>query len=83
VKYIGERVRRYRLFRGLSVTQVAKRINATPRYVEMIEAGSRTPSLPTLERLAIALDVSMADLVSDETQLGRQPNTRCGQLAGK
>jgi transcriptional regulator with XRE-family HTH domain len=63
---IGIRVRAHRLRCGLSVPGLARAIGASTRYVEMIEAGHRLPSIPMLYRLAEALDVDAGELLSGD-----------------
>jgi XRE family transcriptional regulator, fatty acid utilization regulator len=70
MKRIGARVRTRRLAAGLSVPRLARATGATPRYVEMIEAGTRIPSVPMLYRLAAALHTTAADLLTDEDGTG-------------
>lgn len=62
---IGGRIRARRLDRRMSVPALAGRAGLTTRFVEMIEAGDRIPSIPTLYRLADALDSKARDLLPD------------------
>ena len=50
--------------KGLTQDQLAKRAGVTEAYVSMLENGKRkAPSLPTLQRLAKALGVPVAELL--------------------
>lgn len=61
---VGENVRRLREARGLSQEALAFEAGMHRTYVSGIERGVRNPTVTVLERLAIALKVSMADLVA-------------------
>lgn len=61
----GALVRLYRIDRKLSTVSVAVQAGVTPRYLEMIEAGSKTPSLPTLRKIAKVLGVRTSALVGE------------------
>lgn len=49
---------------GLSQSELARRIDATPGYVCDLERGRRSPNLGTLAPLAEALGVSPSSLIS-------------------
>jgi len=62
-------IRSLRLRGGWSQRQLAKRFEPRPvprTYISKIENGLDTPTLSTLGRLARALEVSVADLLSDQ-----------------
>lgn len=52
---VGEQVRQLRVSAGLTQRQLAARIGSTQPAVAHLEAGRRTPTLATLQRLARAL----------------------------
>src|SRR6478609_11439616 len=56
---LGRSVRELRERRGWSQTQLAKASGMTQSAVARFEAGGTVPTLPVLERLAVALDVSL------------------------
>jgi transcriptional regulator with XRE-family HTH domain len=66
---IGARVRRYRLQRDMSIPCLARAVGLSPRYVEMIEAGTRTPAVSVLYRLGEALEVPAGAFLEDQTEL--------------
>ena len=47
---------RQRLRRNLTQKQLAERMNTTQSVISRLESGAAKPSLPTLQRLAKALD---------------------------
>lgn len=62
---VGRRVREARMARGLTLDQLAERSGVSRRMIINVEAGSSSASITTLLRLATALNVALADLVSD------------------
>ena len=61
----GRRLRRLRQERGLSQEQLAHIAQLDRTYVSSCEAGRRNATIKTVARLAEALDVDPATLVSD------------------
>ena len=55
----------WRRFRGLSVTELAKRTGLSRGYVHAIEAGTKQMSVGTLLKMGEALDANIAFLVTD------------------
>lgn len=62
---IGHLVRLYRIERRMSTVAVATHAGITARYLETIEAGSKTPSIPTLRSLAKVLGVRTSALLGE------------------
>lgn len=61
----GRRLRRLRLERGLSQERLAEIAELDRTYVSSCEAGRRNATIKTITKLATALEVDPADLVSD------------------
>lgn len=61
----GALIRVYRIDRRKSTVNVATLAGITVRYLEMIEAGTKTPSLPVLRKLAKVLGVRTSALVGE------------------
>ncbi|MGH3776074.1 MAG: helix-turn-helix domain-containing protein [Pseudonocardiaceae bacterium] len=61
----GALVRLYRVERRMSTVSLATHAGITARYLEMIEADSKTPSLPVLRKLAKVLGVRTSALVGE------------------
>lgn len=59
---VGQEIRRLREAKNLSQTKVAAFANMSVSGLSQIETGARNPSAVTLEKLARALDVEVADL---------------------
>lgn len=61
----GQLVRLYRIDRKKSTVNVATHAGITGRYLEMIEAGTKTPSIPVLRKLAQVLGVRTSALIGE------------------
>lgn len=57
-------MRRIRKEKGLTQERVAEAAGLHPNYVSSVERAERNISICNIERIAIALDVTMAELVS-------------------
>ena len=57
MKFMGARLRQARLARGLTAKALADAVEVSPSIVSGYEAGKKTPSPETLDRLASILDV--------------------------
>lgn len=67
---LGARLRARRQAKQLSQAKLAELVELTPNYLGSIERGEAVPTLQTLEGLAGALGVSVADLLGDTTTEG-------------
>jgi transcriptional regulator with XRE-family HTH domain len=56
---IGEGIRRERLRRGLTLAQLATKVNLTVSALSQIERGASDPSISSLRRIGQAFDVPM------------------------
>jgi transcriptional regulator with XRE-family HTH domain len=63
---IGLRVREFRRLRSLTTRELASRVGISASMVSQIENGTSAASLRTLQGLATALAVPLADLVSGD-----------------
>jgi transcriptional regulator with XRE-family HTH domain len=61
---LGENVRTERVRQGLSQEELADKAGFHRTYIGMIERAERNITLRNLERLAEALEVSIADLIT-------------------
>ncbi len=71
---IGERVRKFRLLRGLSQKELGDRVNVSQTSIARLESGQTMVSVFTLIEIAKELQVSAGILLSegtafDETEL--------------
>lgn len=63
---LGNRIRAFRLERGLTLEQFAESSGLSASYLSTIERGLKKPSISVLKGIADALHVSAALLVQDE-----------------
>ena len=66
LKAVGRRVRSAREELGLTQDQLAERAGLHVSYVGQIERGLREPSLKSLEAVATALSLQLADLLAED-----------------
>jgi transcriptional regulator with XRE-family HTH domain len=72
---IGTTIRALRLQKGLSQGDIEKKTGLLRCYLSRVENGHTVPSLDTLSKIAISLDVPIAQFFADDS-LGRQLNTQ-------
>ncbi len=60
---LGDNVRRYRKKKNLSQEELAMKAKLDLTSVSEIESGLRNPSLKTLHKLALALDIKTDELL--------------------
>jgi len=63
---IGSTIRAYRLQKGMSQGDIEKRTGLLRCYLSRVENGHTVPSLETLQKIAYALDLQLAQFFSDE-----------------
>ncbi|HEY4309404.1 MAG TPA: helix-turn-helix transcriptional regulator [Pirellulales bacterium] len=61
----GANLRKVRVAKGFSQEALADRADLHRTYVSSVERGERNVTLETIEKLAVALSVSMAKLMPD------------------
>src|SRR5271170_6501112 len=64
---IGTTIRGYRLQKGMSQGDIEKRTGLLRCYLSRVENGHTVPSLETLQKIAGALELQLAQFFSDET----------------
>ncbi|SFI91866.1 MULTISPECIES: helix-turn-helix domain-containing protein [unclassified Bacillus (in: firmicutes)] len=64
---IGERIKRLRLQRGISLTELAEKAGVAKSYISSIERNlQKNPSIQFLEKISNVLHVSVDVLLHDE-----------------
>jgi transcriptional regulator with XRE-family HTH domain len=58
----GKRVKELRKSIGITQDELAERVEVSKDYIGLIERGLRSPSLQTVEKIAISLKVSITSL---------------------
>ncbi len=64
---IGTTIRAHRLHRGLSQGDIEKKTGLLRCYLSRVENGHTVPSLDTLSKIAIALDLPIAQFFDDDS----------------
>ncbi len=62
---LADNMRRLRKLKHLTQEELAYRTGLHPYFIGLIERKTKTPSLTSMEKIARALDVSVAELVSE------------------
>jgi len=62
---VGERLRAMRERRGMPISTLAKRAGMSRTTIYQIEGGHSAPRLDILNRLAVALEVSVLELIPE------------------
>ena len=68
---LGTRIRAIRQARRLTLRDVAERSGVTESFLSQVERDVTSPSIATVQRIARALDVSIAQLFAEEPATGR------------
>ncbi len=63
---IGNTIRSYRLQKGMSQGDIEKRTGLLRCYLSRVENGHTVPSLETLQKIARALDLQLAEFFAEE-----------------
>jgi transcriptional regulator with XRE-family HTH domain len=69
----AELLQKARAKSGITQEELARRVRLTREYISLLEHGKRTPTILVFIRLARALDVSPADLITEvEKTMGKK-----------
>jgi transcriptional regulator with XRE-family HTH domain len=71
---IGTTIRSHRLQRGLSQGDIEKKTGLLRCYLSRVENGHTVPSLDTLSKIALALDLPLSQFFAEDS-LARQLNS--------
>jgi len=66
---VAANIKRCRHQRELTQDELAQRLGVSLRYVSMLEQNAKNLSIESLTRIAVALDVDIAELVCEEKYL--------------
>ena len=70
-KIIGQRVQKTRMGLGMTQESLAEKLRVSTNYLSKIETGREKPNLEMLAKISVAVDVSLADLLTGVVE-GRQ-----------
>ena len=62
---VGERIRYFRKLRGWSQENLTLQADINPAFLGHLERGLKSPTVTTLEKIVVALDISLAELFAD------------------
>ena len=65
---IGERIKKSRNDKGLSLRELASRVDLSASFLSQIEQGKASPSIENLKKIATSLDVKVSYLIEDEEE---------------
>ena len=68
---LGPRIRSLRQARQVTLRQLAERAGVTESFLSQVEREVTSPSIASVQRIARALDLGIADLFGDEPPIGR------------
>ena len=71
---MGERLRRARHARGLSLRELSQRLGVSASLISQVETGRAYPSVSTLYAIADELDVSLDELLFEDRRPGSAPH---------
>ena len=60
---VAARIRQLRLEKGISKEEVSQTAGINPAYYGQVERGLKCPTIDTLYKISLALDVSLSELV--------------------
>jgi len=66
--WVGEQIKKFRQSKKMTQTELAHRIWKDRQYLYKIEKGKVTPNIHTISLIALALDISLSELL-DEIKL--------------
>ncbi len=72
---LGPRIRSLRQARHVTLRELAERAGVTESFLSQVEREVTSPSIASVQRIARALDLGIADLFADELPLGRVVRT--------
>jgi transcriptional regulator with XRE-family HTH domain len=62
---LGKAIRQARLIRGISQEQLAHLSDIDRAYMSSVERGAQNPGVMTVARIALALDMKLANLLAE------------------
>jgi len=65
---IGSKIRKERRSRGLSQSELSKKLDISPSYLNLIESGRRTITVPLLIKIGNELGISLKDLTLESNK---------------
>ena len=82
-KYVGQRIRNYRIRLELSQEKLAELSGVHPTYIGQLERGEKNATLESIEKIANALNVPLSKLfekLEDSSENSRSLPLECYEL---
>jgi transcriptional regulator with XRE-family HTH domain len=76
---IGEKLRKLRLKKKISLVDLGKHTGLSPSMLSQLENGKLVPTLPTLTRIAMVFDVGLEHFFTDRSKLKLFAIVRAGE----
>jgi transcriptional regulator with XRE-family HTH domain len=70
---VGQRIRAYRLSRGLSQTALGEKVGVTFQQIQKYERGVNRIVVGRLKKIAAVLDTSIVELLGENEKVGAAP----------
>ena len=83
IKILGQRIRNYRVGKGLSQEKLAELSGCHPTYIGQIERGEKNATVESVEKIAAALGVTLSELfekLGSPDLSGNEIPLRCYEL---
>jgi transcriptional regulator with XRE-family HTH domain len=71
---VGQKLRRARLAAGMSVREMARRVDVSPSFISQVELGRTKPSVGTLYAIATEMGVPLDDLMPLDSTASTGPS---------
>ena len=77
---VGKSIRQFREKMGITRKELAEKASLSVSSVHYIESGTNSPTVQTLQKIAVALDVNMAELLDNADDLKPSVSGKKGTL---
>jgi transcriptional regulator with XRE-family HTH domain len=77
---LGQAIRSARERRGISLRELARRVNVSPSFVSQVELGKANPSVGTLYAIVSVLGTTLDELIGDPPDASPDGVPRSGQV---
>lgn len=72
----GKNIKRYRKMAGYSISKLADRIDISSKYLSSLESCYQMPSVPTLDKIASELHITIERLLKDSPDQENDQKTK-------
>lgn len=76
-KTVGQRIHNFRKEAHLTQEKLAEEVGVSPEFIGNIERGVSTPSILTLFRITLALDITFNDLIDKSVAIWTDEDRPC------